>query len=344
MHYCWLFFGICVGGILLIALALGAVVAFSALALNPRIGVDTDFHASPLLAEPPPPLQAPMDLKIVTYNIACAHLFTTNRPERMRAIGKLLIELDPDIVGLQESFTARERALLLEALADSRLHYHADYPAATVGNGMLTLSAYPIVERYFYRFKHSNPWYKLHQGDWWAGKGVGLARIALPCGAVIDFYNTHAQATRGDDANTAARYEQMGELARFMNASRIPTAPAFIVGDFNTKLGRPDLERAISEARLTSMMTLDSGIDFVFAVDDSRYQIDALETIKLIGQTQGSKAAIFLSRAPTPRELRGIYFGPGETTALSDHTGFMTTVRITPTAMTLAEASDAGTP
>ncbi len=328
MHYLWLFLGICIGGILLILLTLGIVVGFSALVINPRVGVDANFAASPLLAEPPPPLQAPMDLKIVTYNIACAHLFTTNRPERMRAIGELLIELDPDIVGLQESFTARERDLLLEALAESRLRYHADYPAATVGNGMLTLSAYPIVENYFHRFEHSNPWYKLHQGDWWAGKGVGLARIALPCGAILDFYNTHAQATRGDDANRAARYEQMGELARFMNASRIPTAPAFIVGDFNTKLERPDLERAINEARLKSMMTIDSGIDFIFAVDDGRYRIEALETVELIGQTQGSKAAIFLSRAPTPRELRGIYFGPGEMTALSDHTGFMSTVRI----------------
>ncbi len=320
----------CAAILFLPPLLLAGIVSFTALVLNPRTGAATDYHTSALLSATPPPLIEPTTLKIVTFNIACAYLFTSNRPERMREIGRVLTELDPDIVGIQESFVAKDREILLEALSESRLQYHADYPAATVGNGLLTLSAYPIVENYFHRFRVNNPWYKMHQGDWWAGKGVGLARILLPDGAVVDFYNTHAQAGRGDAANAAVRFEQMGELAAFMNQSRTGVGPAFIVGDFNTRMGRSDLERAMSEAGLLCAMTIESGIDFIFAAEDKRYNVETLDTIAITGETRGSKGALFLSRAPTPRELWRILFGPGEMTTLSDHKGFMSTIRIHP--------------
>jgi endonuclease/exonuclease/phosphatase family metal-dependent hydrolase len=264
----------------------------------------------------------------VTFNIADGYLFTTNRPERMRAIGTLLTKLDPDIVGIQESFVEKDRQILLNALAQSRLRYHADYPAATVGNGLLTLSAYPIVETVFHRFQNNNSWYKLHQGDWWAGKGVGLARIRLPSGSRIDFYNLHAQAERDDAANSEVRYLQMEELAAFVNNTKTSTNPAFVAGDFNTRMDQPDLQRAVKGARLRAAVTLNSGIDAIFAVDTPGYSVKAVETLPITGETTGSAAAIFLARAPTPKELWRMHFGPGEVTPLSDHSGFMSTVQI----------------
>ncbi len=314
--------------IILPMVIMAVIIAFSAIILNPRIGAPTDCEASLFLKTPPPPLSEPITLKIVTFNIADAYLFTTNRPERVKEIGRILTKLDPDIVGLQESFIAKDRKLLLEALSDSRLKHHVDFPAATVGNGLLILSAFPIVEHCFWRYRTNNPWYKIHQGDWWAGKGIGLARLQLPDGCVLDFYNTHAQAGRGDPANADVRFEQMGELAAFMNKSRNRSGPAFIVGDFNTRMGKPDLERAIEEAKLELTMTIDSGIDMVFAAKDDNYRFEALDTVIITGEVQGSKGNIFLSRAPTPAELRRMLSGPGEMTSISDHNGFMTTVAI----------------
>jgi endonuclease/exonuclease/phosphatase family metal-dependent hydrolase len=306
-----------------------AVIAFSALLMNPRTSAPTNYESSALLKSQLTPLSEPIILKIITFNIANAYLFTTNRPERVKEIGRILTELDPDIVGLQESFIAKDRKLLLETLADSRLKYHVDFPAATVGNGLLILSAFPIVEHYFWRYRTNNPWYKIHQGDWWAGKGIGLARVQLPDGCILDFYNTHAQAGRGDPANADVRFEQMGELAKFMNESRNHSGPAFIVGDFNTRMGKPDLERAIEEAGLELTMTIDTGIDMVFAAKDDNYRFEALDTVAIKGEVQGSKGNIFLARVPTPGELRRMLFGPGEMTSISDHNGFMTTVSIT---------------
>jgi endonuclease/exonuclease/phosphatase (EEP) superfamily protein YafD len=303
-------------------------IGLAAFALNSHTGAATDYTSGLHLTSPPPSLDRPLSLRIVTFNIADGYLFTTNRPERMHAIGALLTKLDPDIVGIQESFVEKDRQILLNALAQSRLRYFADYPAATVGNGLLTLSAYPIVETVFHRFQNNNPWYKLHQGDWWAGKGVGLARIRLPSGSRIDIYNLHAQAERNDAANNKVRYLQMGELAAFVNNTRTITNPAFVVGDFNTRMGRPDLQRAVEGARLRPAVTLNSGIDAIFSVETRGYSCKAVETLPITGETNGSAAAIFLSRAPTLKELWLMHYGPGEVTPLSDHSGFMSTVHV----------------
>ena len=318
---------------LLLPLVISIILA--ALILNPHTGAATDYTSGLHLTSPPPPMGQPLSVRIITFNIADGYLFTNNRPERMRAIGALITKLDPDIVGIQESFVEKDRKILLDALSKSRLRYHTDYPAATVGNGLLTLSAYPIVETVFHRFQSNNPWYKVHQGDWWAGKGVGLARIRLPSGNRIDFYNLHAQAERNDEANGKVRYRQMGELAMFVNATRTATAPAFVVGDFNTTMGQADLQRAMEGARLIPAVKLDSGIDAIFAAKTPGYSITAVDTIPIRGETTGSSPAIFLSRAPTPAELLRMLFGSRGVTPLSDHPGFMSTVTISPAAVSI---------
>lgn len=312
------------------AATLAMVVFFAALFINPRVQAEQDLSLSALLSGPPPLPSIPATLKVVTYNIADAYLFTGNRPERMRAIAAKLTELDPDLAGIQESFIAADRKLLLDCLAGSRLKHHVLFPAATVGNGLLILSAFPIQEAFFHRYKNSNPWYKLWQGDWWAGKGVGLARIQLPDGGMLDFYNTHAQAGRGDPANADARFGQMREMAAFINESRLPGAPGFLVGDMNTRKGAADLELAVGHAGLDWAMTLDPGIDHIFSLGVPGYSYETLETVTITGTTRGSRPELLVGRAPTLREMWNAWFGEPGTTALSDHPGFMSTVRIAP--------------
>lgn len=306
------------------------VVGIAAL-FNGRTGAVTNYAESGMLAHKPPALAEPMTLKVVTFNIADAYLFTTNRPERMRALAEKLTELGVDIAGIQESFVAEDRHLLFDALASSRLKYHMIYPAATVGNGLLILSAWPIEEAYFHRYSTSNPWYRIWEGDWWAGKGVGLARIVLPNGSCIDFYDTHAQAGRANATGyLEVRTQQMTEMARFINDSRTGTGPAFVVGDFNTLLERDDLKTAIAEARLQRVMSIPSRIDHIFAVQDPKYEFETLETKEIFGDVQGSAADIFLSRAPSPAELWRMKYGKPETTHLSDHPGYISTIRVSP--------------
>ncbi len=272
---------------------------------NGRVGVGEDLSASALLATPPAPLSAPITLKVATFNIHDLYLVSADRPLRMRSIGAKIMILDPDIVGFQEAFIASDRALLLKELESTRLKYHQYYPSGTVGSGLLIVSAFPIKEAYFHRFTTSNPFYKIWEGDWWAGKGVALARLELPEGH-IDFYNTHAQAGYGNPAYDLVRNEQMAELADFINRSHSGTAPALLAGDMNCRIGDTEFETAVNGAGLERVMVVESRIDHLFARTDDRYTI---ETIK----TEPIEAVVKLGE----KEI-----------SLSDHPGFMSTITI----------------
>ncbi|MCG2661372.1 MAG: hypothetical protein L6437_14135, partial [Kiritimatiellae bacterium] len=204
----------------------------------------------------------------------------------------------------------KDRNILIERLKKgSRLQYHQYYPSRVVGSGLLISSAFSITERSFLRFKDSNPFYKVTEGDWWAGKGVALAQVKLPDGiGFVDFYNTHAQAGYGNPAYKIVRKNQMTELARFVNRSRTGITPALLVGDMNCKVGRDDFKAAVKGANLLRIMNIDSGVDHIFAVRDSGYAFELLDTTKI-------EERIHVKRKDT---------------ALSDHSGYMSTVRIIP--------------
>ena len=255
-------------------------------------------------------LKKNVTLKIVTYNVRDIIIVSSHRPERMHAIGKRLCTLDPDLVGFQESFVEEDRNILINELEKgSRLKYHQYYPSRMVGSGLLISSAYPIRETSFHQYEDSNPSYKVWEGDYWAGKGVALARIELPnSNGYVDFFNTHTQAGYGNPEYKIVRERQMIELVKFMNKSRENIAPAFLVGDMNCEPGEDAFELPIKDAHLLRIMKIDSGNDHVFAIKNSNYSIETLDTIRIDG-------VIMIDREPIP---------------LSDHSGFMTTVQISP--------------
>jgi len=249
-------------------------------------------------------------LKIVTYNVRDIIIVSNHRPERMRAIGKRLCTLDPDLVGFQESFVEEDRNILINELEKgSRLKYHHYYPSRMFGSGLLISSASPIRETSFHQYEDSNPSYKVWEGDYWAGKGVALARIELQnSNGYIDFFNTHTQAGYGNPEYKIVRERQMKELVKFMITSRENIAPAFLAGDMNCEPGEDALEILIKDAPLLRIMKIDSGKDHVFAIKNSNYSIKTLDTIRIDG-------VIIIDREPIP---------------LSNHSGFMTTVQISP--------------
>lgn len=297
--------------------ALGCCVAIGALAFslcgltivlalfNSRVGANTDSAASAMRATPPPPLAKAVTLKVVTFNVQNTWVVGRRRPERMRAIGRVLTDLDPDIVGFQEVFVEKSRKILIEALQTSRLRYHEYFRSGTFGSGLMISSAFPIKEAFFHRFQDAGAWYQIREGDWWAGKGVALARVELPDAGFLDFYTTHAQASYRNPAYVAVRKRQMTELARFIAETRTGTALALLTGDMNCRRGAPDYETAVTAAGLMRVMNLDTAIDHVFAVEDPRYAVEVLETVSIEGSSRGE-------------------------TRLSDHSGYMTTLRIRP--------------
>jgi sphingomyelin phosphodiesterase 2 len=278
---------------------------------NGRVGANVDFSKSAFKAQPPAPLTKPLMLKVVTFNIQDTMVVGWNRPTRMRAIGRILTKLDPDLVGFQEAFIASDRKVLMDALRESRLQYAQYFDSGTVGCGVFIASAFPIKEAYFHRYSTANPWYKLWEGDWWAGKGVGLARVELPNGlGMLDFYSTHAQAGYGNQGYRLIRQTQMTELAKFINDTRMGTVPTLITGDFNCRPGQDDFQQAMLGANLMSLIQNgEHQIDHILGVSDAKYRFEVLDTFPI-----AEKVPIDGSRV----------------TDLSDHNGYISTVRIGP--------------
>lgn len=286
------------------------IVLLIAVPFNSRTGSETDLAKSTMISEPPAPLSKEVTLKIVTFNIQDLLVVARDHVARMKAIGETLTQLDPDIVGIQEGFIEKHRKVLLDALSTSRLKYSQYYPSATVGSGKFILSAYPIVEAFFHRYTVSNPWYKFYEGDWWAGKGVGLARIQLPEGAgFVDFYDTHLQAGYGNPAYVPVREAQMCQLVSFIKKSATGTSPAFLVGDLNCDTDSEAFKIAQNDGGLERLMTMESHIDHILGLRNAKYVFETLVT------------------QPIQRTITV----PGGKNTLSDHTGWISTIRIKPT-------------
>jgi len=252
--------------------------------------------------------EASITLRVATFNIHDMYVESAARPERMRAIADRLCELNPDLVGFQEAFIKKDRKILLERLEKgSRLRYHRYYPSGVVGSGLLIASAFPIKDHAFFKFSKSNPFYQVKEGDWWAGKGVALARVELPeGGGLLDFYNTHAQASYGKPAYKTIREKQMTEVAEFINATRSGAEPLLLVGDLNCWVGQKDFQNLAQGANLRRVMKIPSRIDHIFAANDPRHAVEVVETVKIEKRIKTKDG----------------------TSALSDHSGYMSTLRI----------------
>ena len=278
---------------------------------NDYTGVPTDFSPSAALKEKPAAWTEPTTIKVVTFNIQDLLVVAKDHEDRMRAVAAKLSSLDPDIVGFQEAFIEDHRALLIQELEKrTRLRHFQYYPSGTMGSGVLTASAFPIKENWFHRYEASNPWWKVWEGDYWAGKGIGLARIELPNGALLDFFNTHAQASYGVPANVAVRENQMAGLGKFVTEASVGTVPAIVVGDLNSRIGSDAYNNAITGGNLVRTMAIDSSIDHILAVNNPAYQVEIVGTI----------------------EIQEHVTSNGKQFYLSDHNGYQSELKISPAA------------
>ena len=183
----------------------------------------------------------------------------------MRAIGRLLGGLAPDLVGLQEAFSAGHRKQLVRELerVSGLDYYEAYFPSGVMGSGLFILSRHPIVRAVFWRYTKNGSPVAVKHGDWYAGKGVGMVRVRLESG-LLDFFDTHAIANYGTHSYTDDRLQQMRELAAFITAQAQSRAPALVVGDLNCAPGSPEFRIATETPALTDLL----------AADPTPYRID----------------------------------------------------------------------
>lgn len=159
---------------------------------------------------------------------------SADREQRMRALGEAFPTLGADIIGLQEIWLESDQKYLLRQAQNAGLEHGHYFRSGVIGSGVMTLSRFPILEAHFQAYRlSSRPEYHT-QGDYYAGKGMGLVRLQTPYGD-LDVYNTHAIAQYAPDYQddlAGLRASNMYEAANFIQHFSHHN-PAIVLGDFN---------------------------------------------------------------------------------------------------------------
>ena len=164
-----------------------------------------------------------LSLKLVTYNIwGLPSWMTGARPGRYPRIARELERLDPDVILLQEAWTAKAR----KAAPDNgrwALARAAGQHTFFQQNGLVILSKCPIVGGEFHPFSRAA------FPDRFVNKGVLKVTIQLAKGQVLNVWNVHLQ----EGSSPEIRRSQVCELVSWVQAAEDGQIADLVGGDFN---------------------------------------------------------------------------------------------------------------
>jgi sphingomyelin phosphodiesterase 2 len=173
-------------------------------------------------------------MRILTLNTWCPP-YAKHIPMRALAIADEIRVIAPQLVCLQEMYLSAPRLALIAQTAGILPHWHY-FASGLVGSGLLTLSTYPILRTAFLPFRLRGKPEKIHHGDYYAAKGIGLTVIDTPDG-VLNVFNTHTHAQyhpSPDDEYRFYNHSNLLEAALFVRHYAQPGCPRILCGDLNT--------------------------------------------------------------------------------------------------------------
>jgi len=240
----------------------------------------------------------PLELVVATYNVhGLPWPVLKDRPEAMVRIAQQLLDVPapntPDVIAFQEVWTPWLRSTLTRALERGgyeHAHFYCSWP---FGTGMLVVSRLPILETNLHTFDADAPWDRSGM-DWWGAKGVGLARIEVEPGAVVDLYAAHLVANYGGkNSNDDARTAQGRELAQFLAATP-EHLPCIVLGDINCGPGDAEFEPMVELGGLDSLDET-GGLDHGFWRRSSAFDCELLEQVRLKNYVEQDGRSVILS-------------------------------------------------
>lgn len=254
------------------------------------------------------------NLKVVTYNVwGLPSWMTGARPGRYPQIARELERLDPDIVLLQEAWTAeaRKSAPASDRWAVARA---AGQHTFFQQSGLVTLSKCPIIAGHFYPFSRAA------FPDRFVNKGALKVTVLLPGGRVLNVWNVHLQEGGPPDI----RLSQARELVSRVQAAEDGQIADLIGGDFNLT-PESDLFRELTVALGPSVQQLGRVAPFV--------TYDRLSAKPGAGETIDH---IFVRERSAFQNLRAIprvaFAAATLKQRLSDHLGIEAVVNLSPPA------------
>jgi endonuclease/exonuclease/phosphatase family metal-dependent hydrolase len=147
---------------------------------------------------------------------------TGARSGRYPQIARELDRLNPDIILLQEAWTAKARKSV-PANCSWWMARAAGQHTFFQQSGLMTLSKFPIVGGEFYPFSRAA------FPDRLVNKGILKTTICLPDGSILNIWNVHLQ----EGGPRAVRRSQVQELVSYVQAAEDGQIADLVGGDFN---------------------------------------------------------------------------------------------------------------
>ncbi|XP_069678319.1 putative neutral sphingomyelinase isoform X2 [Periplaneta americana] len=154
----------------------------------------------------------------------------------MNAIAEELALGKYDIVCLQEVWSENDYLNIKKKTSQSLPFSHYFY-SGVFGSGVCIFSKYVIEDTFFHQWPVNGYIHKLHHGDWFGGKGIGLCKVKCK-DITINIYSAHlhAEYNRWNDEYMAHRVLQAFDMSQFIRLTS--TADVVILGgDLNTEPG-----------------------------------------------------------------------------------------------------------
>ncbi|XP_014211102.1 putative neutral sphingomyelinase [Copidosoma floridanum] len=174
-------------------------------------------------------------LNVLTLNCWGIPYVSKNRLNRMNAIADKLTSEDCDIVCLQEVWSINDYRLI-KGKTREKLPYSHYFFSGVLGSGVCMFSRYPIDDVIFHKWPLNGYVHKIHHGDWFGGKGVGLCRLKVHNLDVhVYIAHLHAEYCKENDEYTAHRVLQAFDTAQFIRMTKGGADAVILGGDLNTE-------------------------------------------------------------------------------------------------------------
>ncbi|XP_003693892.1 putative neutral sphingomyelinase [Apis florea] len=176
-----------------------------------------------------------VSINILTLNCWGIPYVSPNRNARMTAIADKFATENYDIICLQEIWSINDFKMI-KAKTQEQLPYSHYFYSGVIGSGLCILSKFPIKDVIFHKWPLNGYVHKIHHGDWFGGKGVGLCKLQIHNWNVnVYIAHLHAEYNRHNDEYIAHRVLQAFDTAQFIRMTSGGADSTILGGDLNTE-------------------------------------------------------------------------------------------------------------
>uniref|UniRef100_T1J5F8 sphingomyelin phosphodiesterase n=1 Tax=Strigamia maritima TaxID=126957 RepID=T1J5F8_STRMM len=179
-----------------------------------------------------------MELQLRVFTLNCWGIpgISADRKARIVAIATELARGGYDLVALQEVWSYSDYETIARKVFPS-MRYSYYFRSGCLGSGLCIFSKGRIIDALFQTWPLNGYAHRIQHGDWFGGKGVGLARIFYQ-GIFINFYTAHLHAVynHNNDEYLSHRVCQAFEFSQFVSSTSSNCDVVIVAGDFNAEI------------------------------------------------------------------------------------------------------------